>query len=218
MFKISIFILSILIGNMAFGQDMLIEQIAGKEIVRKAFNAEKEQISKQVFKVEELQTSGSELTVELQVKLFDEDGKLVENYFTRYTCESGKSDVLVTVFPFARKDDAEYVVEASSPGFKRLYDFESGDNTLEDLSMEMSIKSGLLGFFGSKNKVTLSKRRVNKTASGFDLQSQLTMEAYLWGIKVKTIRYAITEKLDNNRTLLSQNFTAKDGSSFTMNY
>lgn len=218
MFKTNIFILSIFIGNLAWGQDMLIEQIAGKEVVREAFNADKKLISKQVFKVGKLQTKGSKLAVELQVSLLNENGKLVEKYFTQYTCEPGKSDVLLTVFPFARKGDAKYVIETSSPGFKNLYGFEPGEKTLADLSMEMSIKSGLLGFFGSKNRVNLSKRMVNKTAGGFDLQSQLTVEAYLWGLKVKTIRYILTEKLDNNRTLLSQKFTAKDNSYFLMKY
>lgn len=197
---------------------MLIEQIAGKEIVRKAFNEEKELTSKQVFKVGELQTKGNKLTVEFQVNLFDTDGKLSEKYFTQYTCKPDKSNVLLTVFPLAGKGDAEYVIKTSSTGFKRLYDFETGDNTLEDLSMEMSMKSGLLGFFGSKNRITLTNRRVFKTAGDFHLYSQLTIKAYLWGLKVKTIQYTVKEKLNANRTLLSQKFMAEDGSYFLVEY
>ena len=54
---------------------MLIEQIAGKEVVRKTFNDDKELTAKQVFKVGELQTTGNQLSVQLQVSLFDEDGE-----------------------------------------------------------------------------------------------------------------------------------------------
>lgn len=211
-------ILSLFIINIACSQDMLIEQIAGKVVVRKAFNEEKELTSKQVFKVGELQTKGNKLTVEFQVNLFDTNGKLVEKYFTQYTCKPDKSNVLLTVFPLAGKGDAEYVIKSSSPGFKRLYDFETGDNTLEDLSMEMSMKSGILGFFGSKNRITLTNRRVYKTAGDFHLYSQLTIKAYLWGLKVKTIQYTVKERLNANRTLLSQKFMAEDGSYFLVEY
>lgn len=218
MFKTFLFILSIFIGSMACGQDMLIEQIAGKEVVRKAFNAEKELISKQVFKVGELQTKGNKLTVELQVTLFDEDGKLKEKYYTQYTCKPDKSDVLITVFPFARKNDAEYVIGTSSTNFKNLYDFKPGEKTLEDLSMEMSIESGVLSFFGSKNLLILTDRNLSLNEDGFTLKSTLTIESYLWGVKVKTISYQLTEKLDKNRSLLNQKFNNEGDSYFLMNY
>lgn len=200
------------------GQNMLIEQIAGKEVVRKAFNAHKELTAKQVFKVGVLQTTRSQLSVQLQVSLFDEKGKLKDKYLTQYTCEPGKSHVLLAVFPFARQGNAEYVIEASSPGFKRLYDFEADAQSLPDLNLEMSVKSGILSFFGSKTLLSLTNRRVSKNGSGFELKSQLKIEAYLWGLKVKTIQYTATEILDIDKGLLSQMFMAEDGSYFLMNY
>ena len=203
---------------MAYGQDMLIEQIAGKEITRSAYNKEKELISKQVFKVGPMQDNDNRLRVELQVNLFDRDGNLSKSYTTQYVCEPGKSAVLLSVFPFARKADAEYVIDASSPGFKRLYDFEPDDNILEDLSLEMSIESGLLGFFGSKNIMSITERKLSQNKNGFTLKSNITIKAYLWGMKVKTIRYKVTEKLDPNKQLLNQMFMAEDGSYFLMNY
>ena len=42
MVKISLLLLFIFIGILVNGQDMLIEQIAGKKIIRKAFNDDKE--------------------------------------------------------------------------------------------------------------------------------------------------------------------------------
>ena len=63
MVKISLLLLFIFIGILVNGQDMLIEQIAGKKIIRKAFNDDKELISRQVFIVGELQTNDKILTV-----------------------------------------------------------------------------------------------------------------------------------------------------------
>ncbi len=203
---------------LAFGQDMLIEQIAGKEVVRQSFNTAKELTSKQVFQAGPLQTKGNQLVVRVQVSFFDEDLELTDKYITKYTCEPDESDVLLTVFPFARKGDAEYVIEASYAGFKKLYDFSDDAEKLEDLSLEMSVESGILSFFGSKNLLSLTERRLRKNDSGYSLQSQMTIEAYLWGLKVKTIRYGVTEKLDQNRTLLSQMFMDEDGSYFLVDY
>ncbi|NEV94436.1 hypothetical protein G3567_09810 [Psychroflexus sp. YR1-1] len=197
---------------------MLIEQIADKKIVRKVFDEEKELKSKQFFDVGELKSSGDKLSVNLQVKIFDEDGKLEEKYFTHYTCKPEKSDVLLNVFPFAQRGDAKYVIEASSYGFKNLYQFKAEEKKLKDLSLKMSVESGMLGFFGSKNKIKLSHRRVNKTASGFDLQSHLTIKVYMMGLNIKTESYQVTEKLNDNKILLSQEFMSEDGSYFLMNY
>jgi len=217
-YRASIFILTLLLVGRAYGQEMLIEQIAGKEVVRKAYDEDKKLNSKQVFQVGQLQTIGNQLKVQLQVSLYDEDGGLTDKYTTQYTCEPGKSDVLLSVFPFARQGNAEYVIEASSSGFKKLYDFDADDKTLEDLRLEMSVESGILRFFGSKNLLSLTDRSLSKNEEGFTLKSSLTLEAYLWGIRVKTIHYRVTEKLDKNKTLLSQMFMEEDGSYFLMNY
>lgn len=197
---------------------MLIEQIAGKEVIRQTFNATKELTSRQVFQVGQLQTKGNQLVVRVQVSLYDEDLKLTDQYITEYNCEPDRSDILLTVFPFSRKGDAEYIIEASSSGFKKLYVFSPDIKKLDDLSLEMSVESGILSFFGSKNLLTLTDRRLRKNENGYTLESQMTIEAYLWGLKVKTLRYRVTEKLDQNRTLLSQMFIDKDGSYFLMDY
>tara|TARA_R110002124_G_scaffold252767_1_gene418192 strand:- start:159 stop:815 length:657 start_codon:yes stop_codon:yes gene_type:complete len=218
MYKNLIVILALINCIPANGQDMLIEQIAGKEVVRKAFNTDKELTAKQVFRVGELQTTGNQLSVQLQVNLFDEEGNLKDKYLTQYTCEPGKSDVLLAVFPFARQGNAAYVIEASSPGFKRLYDFDADDRKLENLSLEMSVESGILSFFGSKSIITINDRIVSTTGRGFTLTSRLTVKAYMWGVNVKTITYQVTEKLDKKRRLISQVFLEEDGSYFLMNY
>ena len=50
------------------------------------------------------------------------------------------------------------------------------------------------------------------------LTSDLTVEAYLWGVRVKSIQYRVTERLDQEKSLISQNFKNEDGSYFLINY
>lgn len=199
-------------------ENMLIEQIAGREIVRKGYNEAGDQISKQKFSISKLDTVEGFLSVQIRVSLFDEKDKLTDSYTTDYVCKPDESNVLVTVFPFARQNDAEYVIETSSPEFKELYDFSDNAKKLNDLSVEMSVKSGLLGFFGSKNRISIKNRSIKMETGNYILKSDLTVDAYLWGIRVKSIRYQVTERLDTERFLTRQKFENENGSYFLISY
>ncbi|KOH43700.1 hypothetical protein NC99_34690 [Sunxiuqinia dokdonensis] len=207
------------LGKICRGQDnMLIEQIAGRDIIRRGYNEAGDQISKQKFSISKLDTVEGFLSVQIRVSLFDEKDKLTESYTTDYVCKPDESNVLVTVFPFARQNDAEYVIETSSPEFKELYDFSDNAKKLNDLIVEMSVKSGLLGFFGSKNRISIKNRSLEMETGNYILTSDLTVEAYLWGVRVKSIQYRVTERLDQEKSLISQNFKNEDGSYFLINY
>jgi len=206
-------------AKVSYGQDdMLIEQIAGRDIVRTSYNEASDQISKQKFNISNLDTVKEYLSVKIKVLLFDEKEKLTDSYTTVYVCKPDESNVLVTVFPFTLKNDAEYVIEASSPGFKELYDFPDNAKKLNDLSLEMSVKSGLLGFFGSKNRISINNRNLEMKTGNYILTSDLMLDAYLWGIRVKSIQYQVIERLDSKKSLISQKFKNEDGSYFLINY
>lgn len=210
--------LTVLVSLVQGQENMLIVQIAGRDIVRKSYNEADDQISKQKFSISNLDTVKGYLSVEIRVLVFDEKEKLTDSYTTVYVCKPDESNVLVTVFPFARKNDAEYVIEASSPGFKELYDFSDDAKKLNDLSLEMSIKSGLLGFFGSKNRISIKNRNLEMKSGNYILTSDLMLDAYLWGIRVKSIQYHVTEKLSAERWLTEQKFKNEDKSYFLINY
>lgn len=217
--RLILYVLAFLPGlEAAIGQEMLIEQVAGKEVVRTTYNERDELTSKQVFEVSPLSTNGDRLSVELGVRLYNSDGNLTDIYTTQYTCEPPEADILLTVFPSAQKKDAEFVIEASSPGFRRLYDIDPGEKTMKDLNLEMSLESGMLGFFGSKSLFSLTDRSIESEENGYTLKSTLTIEAYLLGLRVKTVRYRVTEKLDTDYRLLNQMFRTGDGPYFTIKY
>lgn len=222
MLKMKYFIIAMILltwGKICHGQNnMLIEQIADRDIIRKGYNESGDQTSKQKFSISSLDTIKGFLSVKIRVSLFDEKDMLSGSYTTNYVCKPNESNVLVTVFAFAQQNNAEYVIEASSPEFKELYDFSDNAGKLNDLNVEMSIKSGLLGFFGSNNQILIKNRSLEMETDNYILKSDLTVEAYLWGIRVKSIRYRLTERLDAKGLLTGQKFKNEDGNYFLISY
>jgi hypothetical protein len=199
-------------------ENMLIKKIAGKEIIRKGYNESGDLISKQKFSISNLDSSKDYLSVKILVSLFDDKDKLTNSYTTTYVCNPGESNIILSVFPFARQNNADYIIEASSTGLKGLYNFPENVNKLSDVNLTMSVKSGLLSFFGSKNIVSLKNRSVEIKVGNYILKSDLTVDAYLWGMRVKSIRYVVIEKLDSERFIISQVFRNEDGSYFSIDY
>lgn len=206
-----IFILTV---NFVSAQDMLIEQMAGKTIVRKNFDKDSQLIDKQIFRISNIEKSINTYSVEITTELYNKDGSLDEKYKTNYSCKPDQSSVLLIVYPFFAPKSKKIGIEAQSDDFRNMYDL----NNLKDVHLKLSFDSGILSFFGSKNNIKIYNR---KLVSGFDtktLNSQVDIEAYFLGIKVKTIKYKVIEIFDLNRNLISQKFKSKDGSYFTMSY
>jgi hypothetical protein len=198
-------------------KEMLIEQIAGKKIERENFDKNGQLLGKQKFIIGELSQAGETYKVEVVTELYNEKGQLNEKYTTTFQCNPKELDVLLNVFPFSDPDDEQIKVEVISEDFKQLYDLQSNEE-LKDIHLKMSIESGLLSFFGSKSLVTI-KNRNRKTENGkINISSNAVVEAYIMGIKIKTINYTVEEYLTESYVLLRQKFTEDDGAYFTMGY
>ncbi|WP_339881012.1 hypothetical protein [uncultured Algoriphagus sp.] len=201
------------------GKEMLIEQIAGKKIERENFDKNGQLLGKQLFIIGELSQAGEMYKVEVVTELYNEKGQLNEKYSTTFQCNPKEFDVLLNVFPFSDPDDEKIKVEVISRDFKQLYDLQSSKSkSLKDIELKMSIESGVLSFFGSKSLVTI-KNRNRKTENGkVNITSTAVIEAYIMGIKIKTINYTVEEYLTESYVLLRQKFTEDDGAYFTMSY
>lgn len=199
------------------GKEMFIEQIAGKKIVRKDFGKSGEQKGKQVFTIGELERKDNIYEVAVVVKFYDIENELEKKYTTSYKCNPYEFDVLVNVFPFSDPNDAKIKVDVTSKDFQQLYEL-NGQERLKDIHLKMSVESGVLNFFGSKNLVTLKDREKKMENGEIKVTSTVIIEAYLMGLKIKTIRYSVEEYLTWGFVLKQQTFKAKNGSYFTMNY
>lgn len=202
-----------------YGQEkeMFIEQIAGKKIVRENFNDNGEQQGKQVFSIGELKQQSNIYEVDVIVEVYDSKNKLEKKYTTTYKCNPNEFDVLVNVFPFADPSDAKIKVEVTSKDFQKMYDL-NGSEKLRDIHLKMSVESGILNFFGSKNLVIIKERKKELINTSVRIRSKAVIEAYLMGIRIKTISYTVEEYLTENFVLQRQKFTQDDEAYFSMTY
>lgn len=200
----------------AQGNEMLIEQIQGKTITRENFSESGKLSSRQEFLVGKLQQSDKNYSISLQAKLYDEAGKLESTYSITYKCKPGESNVLLSVFTIKpRKQEISASVESGD--FKNLYGLSPGEFS-NTISLRMNIETGMLNFLGSKNNVTIKDRSKAENSNQITISSVMTIKAYLLGIKIKTIKYNVTEYLTTQGVLQKQIFKENDGSYFTMDY
>ncbi|HZJ35077.1 MAG TPA: hypothetical protein VFD29_00460 [Gillisia sp.] len=208
------FIFILTVNFVSAQDDMLIEQMAGKTIIRENFDKGNQLIDKQIFRISNIEKNSNTYSVEVTTELYNKDGTLDEKHKTYYTCKPGQSSVIVMVFPFFTPKSKKIGIETQSPDFKTMYDL----NNLKDIHLKLSFDSGILNFFGSKNNIKIFNRKLATGPNTKTLNSQVDIKAYLLGIKVKTIGYKVAEIFDENSNLISQEFRAKDGSYFTMSY
>jgi len=196
---------------------MFIEQIAQKRIVRENFDQNGDLQSKQIFLTGELEQEGKTYRIKVIIELYDESGRLTEKYTTTYQCNPNEFDVLLNVFPFADPRDAKITVDVTSKDFKQLYDLQRSPE-LRDIHLKMSIESGILSFFGSKSLITIKDRDKRTENGNLVIRSKAVIEAYMMGLKIKTINYSVEEYLTENFVLQRQKFIQDDGTYFTMEY
>lgn len=208
-----------LVATIVHGQDkeMFIEQIAGKKIVRENFNKNGDLQGKQIFIIGELKQDGGTYKVDVVTELYVVGGQLDEKYTTSYQCNPDEFDVLLNVFPFTDPDDEKIKVDVTSEDFQQLYELEKGEE-LKDIHLKMSVESGVLSFFGSKSLVTIKNRKKEIVGQSVKISSEAVIEAYMMGIRIKTINYVVEEYLTIDFVLQRQQFTEEDGAWFTMKY
>src|SRR5690606_5168721 len=199
------------------GKEMLIEQIAAKKIIREDFDKNGKLKGTQIFLMGELKRKDNIYEVDVVTELYDENMKQIRKYTTSYTCNPDEYDVLINVFPFTNPNKTEIKVNVTSNNFQRLYDLTE-DGKLEDIHLKMSVESGVLNFLGSKSLVTIKSRQLEVENGEVKIISDAIIEAYILGLKFKTIDYSVEEHLSQSFTLKQQIFKNKDGSYFTMNY
>jgi hypothetical protein len=194
--------------------NMLIEQLANKIVTRENFNKKGALINKQSFQVGKIKKVSGYYEIEMLTKIYDANGKLLDEYKAEYKCKPDESSLVVMILPFFNSNSKKTMISTKSINFKELYDL----NNLKDIELEINFDSGLLNFFGSKSILTLYDRTLTSNKTKKIIQSKLKVKAYAFGVRIKKFEYQVTEKLSLNDLLLFQKFTENDGSHFTMTY
>lgn len=217
--KLGLFLLFVFSAGSTVGQNnMLIRKLSGKEIQRLSYDKKGNLESRQVFQISKLDSSQEILSVKMEVQVFNRKGKLENRYSSTYTCRPDKSDILLSVIPLSANKNTKYVVEANTNNFESLYNFSDKFTQLKDIAIDVNVKSGVLGFLGSKSKITISNRNLIRKEQNYTINSDLTVDAFLLGVIIKSVQYHVVENLSNDKSLLNQKFINLDGSYFVINY
>ncbi|MBK5244928.1 MAG: hypothetical protein JJE18_07905, partial [Eubacteriaceae bacterium] len=151
---------------------MLIEQIAGKTIIRKNFDKGSQLIGKQIFRISNIEKSSTSYSVEITTELYRKDGTLDEKYKTYYTCKPNQSSMIIMVFPFFAPKSKKIGIETQSSDYKDMYDLKN----LKDIHLKLSLDSGILNFFGSKNNIKIFNRKLASSSNVKTLNSQIEIK------------------------------------------
>tara|TARA_R110001592_G_scaffold32642_4_gene114194 strand:- start:1380 stop:2003 length:624 start_codon:yes stop_codon:yes gene_type:complete len=192
--------------------EMLIEQLSDRFVLRKNFDENGNFLNKQTFNVGKLKKRNGYYEIDVVTELFDKNKKSTDKYTTTYRCKPDEASVMVMVFPFSNPKSKETEINTTSKKFKELYDLEN----LEDIELEMNFDSGLLNFFGSKSIIKIYARKFDSKNN--NIKSNINIKAYAWGIRIKQLNYTVNEKLNANGLLTFQKFTEEDNSYFTITY
>ena len=89
---------------------------------------------------------------------------------------------------------------------------------VRSMSLTMYVETGILNFLGSKNNVDITNRMLTKENNNLKITEKISIKAYLVGIRVKTIKYDVTEYLTLSGLLQRQVFRESNGDYFTVTY
>jgi len=195
---------------------MLIQQIEGKKITRESFDKKGRLTGTQIFTAGKMTRSGASFFINIKTELYDKAQKLEETYTTSYECHAGEADVLLSVFAINPKK-RKVKVSVKSGDFKNLYALGEND-MVRSMSLTMYVETGILNFLGSRNNVDITNRMLTKENNNLKITEKISIKAYLVGIRVKTIKYDVTEYLTLSGLLQRQVFRESNGDYFTVTY
>lgn len=208
---IVLFLLLLNFSSLNAQNNMLIDQLANKLILRKNYDENGDLIDKQTFKAGKITESKGELKLKVITKLFDKSGKIKDKYNTIYRCQPKESQLMIMAFLFSDPQSKEIEISTTSKNFKNLYAL----NNLKDIEVKIDFDSSLLG---SKSFIKIYDRTSQVLRNQIHINSKLIVKAYALGIRVKKLHYTIFEKLNKNGFLTFQKFKKEDSSYFTIKY
>lgn len=214
---ISIFCLGIsspLLGQSEDG--MLIFQVDGNRYMRKNFNKENELLSYQTIEIDTARSIDGKIETKMTVVTYEKDGTLKGTSQTNLVCSPDSRQVLMGVFPFAgNKSKTSMIVKMSDNTILYPTDWKR-KSALKNFNFSLDFKGGAVGFFGTKSTVSIANRKVMFLEKTFGVSGNITIKAYVLGIKVSTIKYDYFEEIDIEKGIVRQKFTEDNGEYFTV--
>jgi len=201
---------------MAQGDEgMLIFQVDGNQYNRKNFDSTNKLKSYQTIAVGKVNKADGKIETIMTVITYKPDGTQKNADQTNLVCTPDSRQVLMGIFPFGGgKSNQTLIVKMKSGGILYPSDWRN-HSELKDFKFSMNILGGAAGFFGTRSEVSISNRKVMHLTNSFGVSGQLSMKAYVLGIRVSNIQYDFYEEIDEVEGIVYQKYTDSNGSYFT---
>lgn len=214
-----VFVFQLITSHSLIGQTengMLIFQIDGNRYMRKNFNKENELQTYQTIEVGRTTSNNGNIETKMTVITYEKDGTLKDASQTNLICSPDLRQVLLGVFPFAgNKSKRSMIVKMNKGAILYPTDWTALEQ-LEDFIFSLNFKGGAVGFFGTKSEISITNRKVMPLEKTFGVSGEISIKAFVLGIKVSTIRYDFFEEIDVQRGIVQQKYTEDNGGYFTL--
>ena len=199
--------------------EMLLFEIDGNRYEKRSYNTkgELQSFHKLIIGSIEKQTKIYRLPVDLYS--YNAEGELQDSTKTIYSCQPDEQQVLINVLPFTDYgkgseikinllDTKAFYPVSPEPGWE-----------MDTFEYSLKIDKGLVGILGGNSKISIYERQVvsNDTlqAGQYQINSNVDLNVYVLGIKVKGFRFSVIEIIDSEKGIVWQKFTnSSDGSYF----
>ena len=196
-------------------EGMLIFQVDGNKYMRKNFAKDGKLKTYQTIEVGKIKKEAGKIETKMTVITYEPDGTLKDASQSNLVCTPENKQVLMGIFPFAGgKSNQSLIVKMEEGAI--MYPSEWRKlSKLKDFNFSLNFSSGAAGFFGTKSNVSIYDRKVMKLKNIFGVSGKLSMKAYALGIRVSNIEYDFYEEIDEEKGIISQKYTEKNGDYFT---
>lgn len=198
---------------------MFMFQIDGNTYIRKNYDIKGTFIGSQKFEVGSVTEENGKYKMTVKTYENDEKGTLTDSSKTTYICKPSSGVLLMNIFPYA-VFSANKIVKIDLKNGVQFYPskWQSGLE-LEDVSFSLSITGGAVGILGNSDRVKLYDRKIssyNAANNTYTIKGKVQLKVYVFGIRVNTIDYSITEIVHPENGIIKQTIKKANGEYFTI--
>jgi hypothetical protein len=121
----------------------------------------------------------------------------------------------MSVFPLVNTESKDINITILSNNFLYPSSFENIDK-IDDFSLKINYKTKFLGV-NTKTFIKFTNRKIKKiTNENYNLTGNIEIKTFVGSINVLNLNYTLNEIISIKNGIISQKYTKKDGSYFTI--
>lgn len=202
-------------------REMLLFEVNGNEYAKRNYSQEGKLKGWQKMHVGTLQKAKDAYQLPVKIYSYSADSTLQDSTKTMYVCDPDDRKVLLNILPFTDHTD-QSTIKVKLLDTNAIYPVNPKTGwTMESIRFKLDLDSGIIGFFGGDSRIKMFNRQVvtNDTldATRYQINSDVSIGAYVMGIQVKSIRFDVKEIVHAEARIVWQRFDQEGEGYFIIN-